>query len=71
MILNPDGKAGLTLYDDTVPVTVGVKAVIAEPVVYEFGVVYERALGAAGVDALTVIEFELTEVKPVAVNCKV
>lgn len=45
--LNPAGSAGLTLYDATIPVTVGASGVIATPTVAEMVVwTYENPLGA-------------------------
>src|SRR5882672_997795 len=53
-IARPAGSAGETAYDDTVPVTVGVSAVIAVSTLYVCGLAYVRPLGAATGTSLTV-----------------
>jgi hypothetical protein len=54
-IASPAGSAGATAYDATVPVTVGVSAVIAVPTVYDCGLAYVKPLGGAVAGAFTVM----------------
>ena len=55
VIASPAGSAGATAYDATVPVTVGVSAVIAVPTVYDCGLAYVKPLGGAVAGAFTVM----------------